>query len=82
MTEQITANMNTVTSAIRQICDKDGNFYFDEMVAASGLDAVAVRQAICFLNKAGHSIVKMRSGLGEWQDQKIYWARRELAKSC
>lgn len=82
MNENIQSNMNTVTSAIRQICDKDGNFYFDEMVTASGLDAVAVRQAICFLNKAGHRIEKMRSQLGYWQDQKIYWARRELAKSC
>lgn len=82
MNATIEQNMNIVTSTIAQICDKDGNFYFDEMVAASGLDAVAVRQAICFLNKAGHRIEKMRSGLGEWQDQKIAWARRELAKNC
>lgn len=82
MDTAITENMSTVTSAIRQVCDKDGNFEMSELDSVSGLSRAETMQAICFLNKAGHSIVTMRSQLGYWQDQTIYWSRRELARSC
>lgn len=80
ITTEIQSNMNTVVATIRQICDKDGNFYYNDL-KATGLSRTEVRQAIAFLNRAGHAIVEMRSELGYWQDQTIYWARRELAKA-
>lgn len=76
----MTENMNRVLETIRQICDKDGNFYFDGL-RQSGLSRVEVHQSIAQLNKAGHTILKMRSEAGYWQDQEIYWNRRELAKA-
>jgi hypothetical protein len=81
ITEEIRNNMNTVTSTIRQICDKDGNFEMDELVSVSGLHIVEIKQAIAFLKKSGHDIEKMHSDFGYWQDQKVYWARRDLAKA-
>lgn len=82
ITEEIKKNMSTVTSTIRQICDKDGNFEIETLESESGLSRMAINQALAFLNKSGHSIVKMLSQAGYWQDQEIYWARREMAKAC
>jgi hypothetical protein len=73
--------MNRVLETIRAICDKDGNFYFDEL-RQSGLSRVEVRQAIVLLNKAGHTILNMRSEAGYWQYQNIYWARKEMARQA
>lgn len=77
ITEQIRSNMNRVLDALRQIVDKDGNFYFDEL--KTGLSRAEVMQAICFLNKEDHGILKMRSAIGYWRWEKAYWARRQVA---
>lgn len=81
ITTEIRANMSAVTSTIAQICDKNGNFYFDEL-KATGLSRAAVMQAIAFLNESGHPVLKMRSEFGYWQDQTIYWNRAELMKAA
>lgn len=78
MNDTIRANMNTVLDTLRQVIDKDGNFYFDEL-KASGLSRAEVMQAICFLNKEDHGIMKMRSAIGYWRWEKAYWARRQVA---
>jgi len=77
ITEQIRSNMNIVLDTLRQIIDKNGCFEFDGL-RASGLSRVEVMQAIAFLNKEDHGILKMRSEYGFWRWEKAYWARRQV----
>lgn len=78
---QVQANMNIVLEVIRQIMDKDGNFEFESLASASGLDRVVVRQTIVFLNQSGNTIIKMRADPTYWQWQDVKWSRRDLAKA-
>lgn len=82
ITDEIRQNMNITLDTLRQIVDKDGCFDFSDL-RQSGLSRVEVRQAIVFLNQAGHTIIKMRGGdFDYWCWTDVKWARRDLAKEA
>lgn len=81
ITAEIQNNMNTVLDTIRQICDKDGSFEYNEL-KATGLTRAEVAQALVYLNKTGQTIIKMRSEASYWMWTNVKWARLDLAKAC
>lgn len=59
----------TVLATFSQIMDVNGCCEHEDLVQASGLDSLKVKQAIRFLNDAGERIVWMRSEFPYWQWQ-------------
>lgn len=75
----IEANMAIVLAAFQQVMDENGCCEHEDLVQASGLDSLKVKQAIRFLNDAGEQIVWMRSEFPYWQWHNVTTQKQEAA---